>query len=136
MASGAFSRLSAGASAPPRRWCREQEINLPLLQVDGRDAHPHPTAEAEAAPGALAHQRVLVFQEQVVVVVERADMHQAFDEEGVQQHEEAERSNAGYRAIELVAQVALHELDFLQVNAVAFRGHGYPFPLTGVARDL
>src|SRR5690606_18297532 len=121
-AAGGLFRLP-GALRPllrlPAERLEEGEVDAPFLQVDRCDLDADAVAEPELAAGARADERVPLLDVLVVVVVQGADVHEALDEEVVEEHEEAERAHAGDGAEELGAQVPLHELDLLQLDAGA-----------------
>src|SRR5690606_5683724 len=96
----------------------------------------HAVARSEAATGALSYEGMLLLDEQVVVVLERADMDQAIDEEIIQQHEESERCHAGNRTGELGTEMPLHELHLLQVAAVPLRRYRDTLPFARRTRDI
>ena len=69
----------------------QDEVDLAARHRDARHRHAHRVADAERAPGAAAAQQVVRLDVLVEVVVERADVHQALDEDVAQLDEEAER---------------------------------------------
>src|SRR5262245_5000342 len=95
----------------------ENEINLPLFQVNSRHEHAHSITQPELTTAALPLQCVLLFVEDVVVVIHRADVHEPLHVVVVEQNEKTEGSNTADRADKLVAEVTLHELNLLELDA-------------------
>src|SRR5690606_8423954 len=83
----------------------------------------------------LADQRVLLLDEYVIVVFECADVYEPLHEEVVQEDEQTVGGYTADRSRELVAEVALHELDLLQLDAVAFGLDRNALPLAGQPGD-
>src|SRR5690606_28090888 len=113
----------------------QEEIDPALLAIDGRHLNADPVAELETPPPMLADQRVMLFDEYVIVVFECADVYEPLHEEVVQEDEQTVGGYTADRSRELVAEVVLHELDLLQLDAVAFGLDRNALPLAGQPGD-
>ena len=77
-----------------RFFFRELEIYSPFEQVHPVDDDAHGVAQAERSVTPLTHQRVAGFVVDVVVVLDRFDVDEAFHEEVLELDEEAEGRDA------------------------------------------
>ena len=77
-----------------RRIPHETEVDLARFEIDAAHLHAHAVGQAVAHAGALAAQfmRALVVLE--VIGAQFGDVHEAFDEQRVELHENAERRDA------------------------------------------
>ena len=90
----------------------ETEVDLAAIEVDAAHLHPHARAHRVAHSRALAAQLLARFVEAVVLATELGDVHEAFDIQRVQRHEETKSRRRTYCARELLAQVLAHVATF------------------------
>ena len=91
----------------------KEEIDLALLRFHPGYLNAYAVAETETTSAVIAHQRVLLLPELVIVVVECAYMNQPIHEIVIEKHEESECHDSRDGAREVIAQVPLHEFDLL-----------------------
>src|SRR5690606_13456787 len=119
----------------PSLRARQEEIDPEFLAIDGRHLNADPVAELEATAPVLADQRVLLLDEYVVVVFESTHVYEPLHEEVIQENEQTVGGYTADRSRELVAEVAFHELDLLQLDAVALGLDRDSLPLAGQPGD-
>src|SRR5690606_25800810 len=91
-----------------RRVADQAGVDLAVVGAGLEHHDPHPAAEAEVQPAALAAEHLPDRIELVVVVRQLGDVDQAVDLGLVQLPEQAEAGDAADHAIELAADVLLH----------------------------
>ena len=96
----------------------------------------HPLPEAVGLAGALADDLARVLVIGVMVVGERGQGNQSFDEQVVEFDEQAELRHADDQAFEHVADARLHELYFLPFHQLALGVVGAAFGLAGFFGDV
>src|ERR1700687_4651585 len=79
----------------------QRELDLLLNRIDAVDQHAHTISQAVCFAGVLADDLARGFVESVVVVVERVQRDQAFDEEVGEFDEESEFGDADDEAVEV-----------------------------------
>ena len=96
----------------------------------------HAVAQPVDLAGVFAAEHVRPFDEPVVVVGHRRDVHQALDEVLDELDVEPEGADAGDVAFELVADLVRHEADLLPLHELALGIVGAALPLGRVAGDV
>src|SRR6185312_3154293 len=114
----------------------EHEIDLARLEVDARDAHADPRAEAPHDAAALAAQLVARGLVAEVVAAELVDMHEPVDVEAVESDEEAEARDTADRAVERLTDAVAHEVALEPRLDVARRVVGAALGLGRVLAEL
>ena len=86
-----------------------RKIHQMPVNIDAIHAHAHAVAQAKPAPPRAPNQSVLPFVELIVIVNQRRDHNQAFDEELVQFDVKAEIADIGNHSVELFAHSLSHK---------------------------
>ena len=88
------------------------KLNFLFHGIDAVDQHANSLSQAVSFARSLADDLARVLVVCVVVVGERIQRDQAFDEQVGQLDEETKLGDAGDQAVEVFADAVLHELDF------------------------
>ena len=118
----------------PLRWLTRflldnAELQALLHMVDAIEKDADPLADREGLTGAPADNLPGVFVENEVVIWERCNRHQSFDEQIGEFYEESELGDTHDEGIEIVPEVLLHEFRLLPF-------HQFPFGFVGAALGL
>ena len=113
----------------------EHEVDPALATVHARHPHADRIPDPVHPSALLPHQAERPLVEVVEVVAEGAHVDEPFHEHVVGEHEEAEGRHVGDATGEVIAQVALHVLDLLEVHAVALGLVGHALAPAEVLRE-
>ncbi|MDR8762404.1 hypothetical protein FEP90_04105 [Burkholderia multivorans] len=93
-----------------RRVAHEPEVDLARVEIDAAHLHAHAVRQPIADARAFAAQLVLDLVVLEVVGTEFRHVHEPFDEQRVELHEDAERRDAVHHAAVLLAELVAHEI--------------------------
>ena len=119
-----------------RRLFPNRELDFLFTGSMRSTKHANSLSKAVSLARVLADDLARVLVVAVIVVGERVERDQAFDEQVGKFDEEAELGDAGDQAVEVFAHAVLHELDLLPFHEFALGLVGAALGVTGLFGDV
>ena len=119
-----------------RRWLNPSKIDLLLFQAHVYDPYPYPVSNPENLTAAFPDERMLLHDVIVIIMRKSRNMDHSFNKHLHQFYKKSMNYNTGNKSVILFANLIVHELHLFQLDNLAFRLHGYPFPLAGMGGNL